>query len=156
MQTTLVILKPDCVARRLAGEVIGRIERKGLQLVGMKLLKIPAPLARRMYAVHKGKDFYGPLVRFMTRGPVIALAVRGKDAIDVVRKLCGPTFGPDAPPGTIRGDFGVSKRFNLVHASDSPASARRELALFFKPAELVKSDPADFGQLYDGTGGAFV
>ncbi len=156
MQTTLVILKPDCVARRLAGEVIARIERKGLQLVGMKLLKIPPALARRMYAVHKGKEFYEPLVRFMTRGPVIAMAVRGKDAVDVVRKLCGPTFGPDAPPGTIRGDFGVSKRFNVVHASDSPASARRELALFFRPGELIRGGPADFDQLYDTTGGALV
>ena len=156
LQTTLVILKPDCVARRLAGEVIARIERKGLQLVGMKLLRISIPLARKMYAVHKGKDFYEPLVRFMTRGPVIAVAVRGKDAVDVVRKLCGPTFGPDAAPGTIRGDFGVSRRFNIVHASDSPGSAKRELVLFFRPAELVKDAPLDFDQLHDTTGGALV
>lgn len=156
MQTTLVILKPDCVARRLAGEVITRIERKGLQLVGMKLLKIPAALARRMYTMHKGKDFYEPLVRFMTRGPVIVVAVRGKDAVEVVRKLCGSTFGADADPGTIRGDFGVSRRFNIVHASDSPGSAKRELALFFRRTELVKDVPPDFGQIYDTTDGALV
>lgn len=156
MQTTLVILKPDCVARRLAGKIIGRIEEKGLQIVGLKLMKIGTPLARRMYAVHKGKEFYRPLVRFMTSGPVVVMAVRGKGAIEIARKMLGPTFGPDAPPGTIRGDFGMSKRYNLVHGSDSAASAKRELALFFKPGDLVKGTPPDFDVVYDTTGRGLV
>ena len=152
METTLVILKPDCVARRLAGKVIERFEEKGLQIVGMKLMLIRAPLARRMYAVHKGRDFYEPLVRFMTSGPVVVLAIRGKDAVAVVRKMLGPTFGPEAPPGTVRGDFGVSKRHNLVHGSDSVETARRELALFFGPGEIMQVAPVDLALLYDTTG----
>ena len=156
MQKTLVILKPDCVARRLAGKIIGRLEDKGLQIAGMKLMKISTELARKMYAEHKGKEFYGPLVRFMTGGPVVVMVIRGKDAIRVVRKMLGPTFGPDAPAGTVRGDFGMSKRYNLVHGSDSASSARREIALFFKPGELVKGPPPDLDLLYDTTGPELV
>ena len=156
MQKTLVILKPDCVARRLAGKIIGRLEDKGLQIAGMKLMKISTELARKMYAEHKGKEFYGPLVRFMTGGPVVVMVIRGKDAIRVVRKMLGPTFGPDAPAGTVRGDFGMSKRYNLVHGSDSASSARREIALFFKASELVRRNPPDFDQLYDTTGPTLV
>lgn len=156
METTLVILKPDCVARRLAGKVIQRLEEKGLQIVGMKLMNISPALARRMYAVHKGKEFYKPLIRFMTRGPVIPIAVKGKDAAVVVRKMLGPTFGPDAPAGTVRGDFGMSKRYNLVHGSDSAKNAKKEIALFFKPAELVKGNPPDFDLIYDTTGRTLV
>ena len=156
METTLVILKPDCVARRLAGRVIQRFEEKGLQIAGLRLMKISGPLAQRMYAVHKGKEFYRPLVRFMTSGPAVVMAVRGKDAVAVVRKVLGPTFGPDAPPGTIRGDFGMSKRYNLAHGSDSVKSARRELALFFRPGELTKGTPADMSLIYDVTGPTLV
>ena len=152
MQKTLVILKPDCVARRLVGAVIQRLERKGLQIIGLRLIRISPAHARRMYAVHRGKHFYQPLVRFMTSGPVVVLCVKGEGAVSVVRSLLGPTFGPDAPPGTIRGDFGISKRYNLVHASDSPASARRELAIFFKPSDLIASEPPDLAQVYDMTG----
>ena len=156
MEKTLVILKPDCVARRLVGRVLERFEAKGLQISGLKMMKMDLPLARKMYAVHKGKDFYEPLVAFMTRGPIVVMCIRGKNAIAIVRKMLGPTFGPDAPPGTVRGDFGVSNRFNLVHASDSGASARRELALFFRRGEIVKGAPADFDWLYDTTVGTLV
>ena len=156
LEKTLVILKPDCVARRLIGKVIQRFEEKGLQIAGLKLIKISTPLARRMYAVHKGKDFYEPLIRFMTSGPVLVMCVQGKDAVNVVRKMLGPTFGPEAPPGTIRGDFGMSKRYNLVHGSDSPTNARRELALFFNPGELITADPADVKLIYDTTGPQWI
>lgn len=156
MQKTLVILKPDCVARRLVGKIIGRIEDKGLQIIGMKLMKIRPELARKMYAEHKGKEFYRPLVRFMTGGPVVVMVIRGKNAIEVVRKMLGPTFGPDAPAGTVRGDFGMSKRYNLVHGSDSASSARREIALFFEAGELVKGPPPDLDLLYDTTGPELV
>ena len=152
MEKTLVILKPDAVARRLTGKVIQRFEEKGLQIVGMKLTKISPALARKMYAVHKGKEFYKPLIRFMTSGPVVPMVIKGKDAVTVVRKMLGPTFGPDAPAGTIRGDFGMSKRYNLVHGSDSAKSAKGEIALFFKPAELIAGNPPDFDVLYDTTG----
>jgi len=152
LEKTLVILKPDCVARRLVGKVVQRFEEKGLHIAGLKLMKISAALARRMYAVHKGKPFYEPLVRFMTSAPVVVMCIRGKGAVAVVRSMLGPTFGPDAPPGTIRGDFGMSKRYNLVHGSDSAANARKELALFFKPAELVAEAPPDMAWVYDMTG----
>ncbi len=156
MEKTLVILKPDCVARRLAGRVIQRFEEKGLQIAGMRLMTIGVPLARKMYAVHKGKEFYEPLVRFMTSGPVIVMCIRGKDAVAVVRNMLGPTFGCNAPPGTVRGEFAVSNRYNLVHGSDSLKSAKRELALFFKPGDLVTSTPRDFDLVYDTTGPTLV
>jgi len=156
LEKTLVILKPDCVARRLAGKIIQRFEEKGLQIAAMKLMKISPALARKMYAVHKGKEFYRPLVRFMTSGPVIPMVVKGKDAVAVVRKMLGPTFGPDAPAGTVRGDFGMSKRYNLVHGSDSAKAAKKEIALFFKPSELVAGNPPDFDLVYDTTGRKLV
>lgn len=152
MEKTLVILKPDCVARRLAGRVIQRFEEKGLQLAGLRLIRVNTAMARKLYAVHKGKPFYEPLVKFITSGPVIVMCLRGKDAVAVVRKMLGNTFGPEAPAGTIRGDFGMSKRYNLVHGSDSPANARKELAIFFKNAELIQTDPVDLGLTYDITG----
>ncbi len=152
MERTLVILKPDCLARRLVGEVVGRFEWKGLQIVGMKMLKISPAVARKMYAIHRGEEFYQPLVRFMTSGPVVVMALEGKDAVAVVRKMLGPTFGPDAPPGSIRGDLGMSKRYNLVHGSDTRETAGRELPLFFKQGELLTGTAPDFGQIYDTTG----
>ena len=156
MQKTLVILKPDCVARRLVGKVVQRFEEKGLQIAGMRLMKISKPLARKMYGEHEGKVFYTPLIKFMTRAPVLVMCLKGKDAVSVVRSMLGPTFGPDAPAGTVRGDFGMSKRYNLVHGSDSAKSAKRELALFFKPGDLVTDRPADMDWLYDTTGPQLV
>ena len=131
VETTLVLVKPDGVRRGLVGEVIGRLERRGYQLRGARLLKIPRPLAARHYAEHKGKPFYPGLVSFITSGPVLALAVRGEDAIAGVRALMGATNPADALPGTMRGDLATELSENIVHGTDAKASARRELALFF-------------------------
>jgi nucleoside-diphosphate kinase len=138
MEQTLVILKPDAVQRGLVGAIVARFEAKGLKLAGMKLMRISRELAERNYAVHRGKDFYEPLLAFMTAGPVVAMVLEGNDAVRVARALMGSTFGPDAQPGTIRGDFGLSKRYNLVHGSDSAASAQQEIALFFAPGEILE------------------
>ena len=149
MERTLIIFKPDAVQRGLCGQILARFEKKGLQLVGCKMMKIPQQLAETHYEPHKGKPFYPGLVKFMTSSPVIVLALAGKDAIAIARKMMGATFGSKAEPGTIRGDFGVSNSFNLIHGSDSPESAARELGLFFKPDELVEWTPAGQGWTYD-------
>jgi nucleoside-diphosphate kinase len=141
MEQTLVLLKPDAVYRQLVGKILSRLERKGLKLAALRMLRISESLARRMYAVHEGKDFYEPLVTFVTSGPVVAAVVEGYGVVDMVRRLIGPTFGPEAPAGTIRGDFGASRRYNLVHASDSPESARREIALFFDDQDIQSYEP---------------
>jgi nucleoside-diphosphate kinase len=149
MEKTLIILKPDAVQRGLCGEIITRFEKKGLQPVAAKMMKIPTQLAETHYEPHKGKPFYAGLVKFMTSSPVLVLALSGKDAIAIARKMMGATFGSKAEPGTIRGDFGVSNSFNLIHGSDSPESAQRELGLFFKPDELLEWTPAAQGWVYD-------
>lgn len=149
MDRTLVLIKPDAVQRRLIGRIVARFEAKGLQIVGLKMMQITEELARRHYAPHVGKPFYEPLIRFVTGGPTVALVLEGKQAIAVVRAMMGRTFGPDAAPGTIRGDFAISKRFNLVHGSDSPESAAAEMALFFQPGELIGWRPDDLEQVYD-------
>jgi nucleoside-diphosphate kinase len=136
VETTLVLVKPDGMQRRLAGEVIARLERRGLELRGARLLKISRSLAQQHYAEHKGKPFYAGLVSFITSGPVLALAVRGESAIGVVRTMMGATNPLDSAPGTIRGDFALELSENIVHGSDSKASAKRELGLFF-PDGLV-------------------
>jgi len=137
METTLIILKPDAVDRRLVGEIISRFERKGMQIVGLKLARIPSETAARHYEAHREKAFYAGLLKFMTGGPVVLLAVAGNKAIEVARKLMGATFGHQAAPGTIRGDLGISSQFNLIHGSDSPEAAERELKLFFAPGEVL-------------------
>lgn len=137
MEQTLVILKPDCVQRRLVGRIIQRLEDKGLTVVAMKMMQLSKSLAERQYAPHQGKPFYAGLVDYVTSGPVVVMVVRGSQAIDVCRKLMGRTFGYDAEPGTIRGDFGLSKTYNLIHGSDSPESARTEIALYFEPGERL-------------------
>ena len=154
MERTLIILKPDAVQRGLAGEIITRFERTGLQLVGAKLMKIPQQLAETHYQPHKGKPFYPGLVKFMTSSPVIVLALAGKDAITIARKMMGATFGSKAEPGTIRGDLGVSNSFNLIHGSDSPEAAKAELALWFKPEELHTYDLANRVWTYDFSKGS--
>ena len=136
MERTLILLKPDAVQRRLVGPIIDRFERKGLKVIGMKLMQISDELAATHYEAHQGKPFYDGLVQFMTSGPVVALALEGNKAITVCRKLMGATFGCDAEAGTIRGDFGISNGFNLVHGSDSPEAAQRELELFFDSEDL--------------------
>jgi nucleoside-diphosphate kinase len=149
MERTLIILKPDAVQRGLCGEILTRFEKKGIQIVGMKAMTIPRQLAETHYAPHKGKPFYDGLVKFMTSSPVIVLALAGKDVITISRKMMGATFGSNAEPGTIRGDFGVSNSFNLIHGSDSPESAQRELGLFFKDGELLDWTPTLQSWVYD-------
>jgi nucleoside-diphosphate kinase len=130
-QRTLVLLKPDAVRRGLVGQVLGRFEAKGLALAAMELRTIDGAQADRHYAEHVERDFYPPLRAFITSGPLVALVLEGEEAIAVTRTLIGPTDGRQAPAGTIRGDFSLSNRENLVHASDSPESAAREIALWF-------------------------
>jgi nucleoside-diphosphate kinase len=149
MERTLIILKPDAVQRGLCGEIITRFENKGLQIVGMKMMRIPQQLAETHYQPHQGKPFYPGLVKFMTSSPVVVIALAGKGAIDIARKMMGKTFGSQAEPGTIRGDFGVSNSFNLIHGSDSAESAQRELGLFFRPEELLEWSPASQQWVYD-------
>ena len=131
VETTLVLVKPDGMRRSLAGEIIARLERRGFELRGARLLKIPRSLAQQHYAEHKGKPFFGDLVSFISSGPVLALAVRGESAIATVRTVMGATNPLDSAPGTIRGDFALELSENIVHGSDSKASAKRELKLFF-------------------------
>ncbi|RMG06297.1 MAG: nucleoside-diphosphate kinase [Planctomycetota bacterium] len=139
METTLILLKPDCVKRRLIGKVISRFEDKGLRIAGMKLMKMDEELAAKHYEAHVGKPFYAGLVSFMTSDPIVALAVEGPNAIEVCRNMMGATFGFKAAPGTIRGDYGISNQYNLVHGSDSPEAAERELGLFFPGGEGILS-----------------
>jgi nucleoside-diphosphate kinase len=131
IETTLVLVKPDGVRRGLCGEIVARFERRGYDLRGARLLRITRPLAQQHYAEHKGKPFFRDLVEFITSGPVLALAVRGEDAIAGVRTLMGATHPKDAAPGTMRGDYATLLGENVVHGSDSRASAKRELKLFF-------------------------
>ncbi|MSR68999.1 MAG: nucleoside-diphosphate kinase [Phycisphaerales bacterium] len=153
METTLIILKPDAVQRGLIGAITARFEQKGLQVVGMKLTKIADALAAEHYKDHASKPFYAGLVRFMTSEPVVVLALRGVGAIAVCRNLMGATFGSKAAAGTIRGDFGISNSFNLVHGSDSPEAATRELALFFGSGEVLSYTRAADAWVYDTSGG---
>ena len=143
MERTLILLKPDAVQRSKVGEIVARFERKGLKILGMKLMRIAPELAARHYEAHQGKPFYDGLVKFMTSNPVVALALEGHQVISVCRKLMGATFGCDAEPGSIRGDFGISNGFNLVHGSDSPEAAARELELFFAPGEILEYGRVD-------------
>ncbi len=137
IERTFTMLKPGILSRRIAGEIISRIERKGLDIVGMKLMRIPRTLAEEHYAEHKEKAFFGELVDYICSGPVVAMALEGDNAIALLRKLCGSTKPEEAAPGTIRGDFAMHTNLNIIHASDSPESARREINLFFKPEELI-------------------
>lgn len=137
MQKTLVLLKPDAIQRGLVGEIVSRLEARGLKIVGMKLMKVSRVLAQRHYAEHEGKPFFGGLVDFITSGPIIAMAMEGNDAITLVRHTMGATSPLDSDAGTIRGDLAVEIGRNLVHGSDSPESADRELALFFTEDELL-------------------
>jgi nucleoside-diphosphate kinase len=145
MQKSLVLLKPDAVERRLIGEVISRFERKGLNIVAMKMLRVTPELSKQHYAEHVAKPFYPNLEEFITSSPIVALAVEGLDVIRVVREMLGATNGLKAAPGTIRGDYSSSRQMNLVHASDSEESAARELALYFQPSEMCEYTPTLVG-----------
>ena len=137
IERTFVLLKPDAVARKLTGELLGRFERKGLKTIALKLLKVTPELSKRHYAEHVSKPFYPMLEEFITSGPVVAMVLEGPGAIGVVRTMLGPTNGRDAAPGTIRGDFGLSRQMNMVHGSDGPEAAAREIPIYFQPEELV-------------------
>ena len=137
MERTLVLVKPDGVQRGLIGELLTRFERKGLKVVGLRLLDVPPEMAERHYAVHAGKHFYAGLVEFITSGPVVAIALEGPDAIATVRRQVGGTMPNEAESGTIRGDLGISGLRNLVHASDAAETAAAELALWFGTDGLV-------------------
>ena len=153
METTLIILKPDAVQRGMMGRILTRFEEKGLQIAGAKLMKISPELAAKHYEAHKERGFYKGLVAFMTSSPVLVLAVRGNGAITIARNMMGATFGSKAAPGTIRGDFGVSNSFNLIHGSDSTEAAARELALFFGPGEVLEYPRAGDAWVYDMSSG---
>lgn len=137
MERTLVIIKPDGVQRGLAGEILARLERRGLRLAALKLMRVSRELAERHYAVHQGKPFYEPLVNYITSDPVIVLALEGNKAIEAVRQTVGATNPTAAAPGTIRADFAIEIGRNLIHASDGPETAAFELGLWFRPEELV-------------------
>ncbi|MBL8857293.1 MAG: nucleoside-diphosphate kinase [Planctomycetes bacterium] len=149
LERTLVLLKPDCIQRFQAGEVLARFERKGLQIVGLKMRQFEKSLLEKHYEAHKERPFFAGLVKFMGSGPAVAVAIEGKDAIEVVRKLMGKTNSRQAEPGTIRGDLAMSFSTNLVHGSDSPEAAARELKIFFPDAnELVAWKPSNLNWTY--------
>lgn len=141
MERTLILLKPDCVQRRLMGRVISRFEDKGLNFIAMKMLQVTPELARQHYAEHVDKPFYPALEEFITGSPIMTAVVEGLDAIRVVREMLGVTNGLNATPGTVRGDFSSSRQMNLVHASDGPEAATREIDLYFSSAEICSYTP---------------
>lgn len=142
MERTLVLLKPDCLQRRLIGRMISRFEDKGLSLIAMKMMQVTPELAKQHYAEHIEKPFYPGLEAFITSAPVVAIVLEGLDAVRVVREMLGATSGLKAVPGTIRGDFSSSRQMNLVHASDGPDAAVREIGLYFSADEICSYQPA--------------
>jgi nucleoside-diphosphate kinase len=138
MERTLIILKPNAVQRALVGDVLARFEHRGLKIKGIKMQRITRELAEQHYAEHRGKDFFESLVEFITSGPSVLLVLEADCVIEIARNMCGPTDPCKASPGTIRGDYGVHTQMNIIHASDSTASAQREIGLFFVPEELVE------------------
>lgn len=142
LQQTLVLVKPDSVQRGLIGEIVGRFERRGLAVKGLKLIHMDSARAGKLYAPHEGKPFYNDLVNYMTSGPIVALCLEGVNAIPIVRNMMGATNPAEAAPGTIRGDFAQRLDNNCVHGSDAPESAARELPIFFDAGEIVDHDPS--------------
>lgn len=138
MEKTFLMVKPDGVQRNVIGEVVARFEKKGFQMAGAKLMSIPKELAEQHYGEHKERPFFGELVDFITSGPVFAMVWQGENVIATARQMMGSTNPKDATPGTIRGDFGLTVGKNIIHGSDSPESAEREIGLFFKETELVE------------------
>jgi nucleoside-diphosphate kinase len=141
MERTLILLKPDCVQRRLMGRVIARFEDKALNIIAMKMMLVTPELAKKHYAEHVQKDWYPTLESFITGGPIVAAVVEGLEAIRVVRDMLGATSGLKAAAGTVRGDFSSSRQMNLVHASDGPDASKREIALYFRDDELCSYEP---------------
>ena len=137
MERTLILVKPDGVQRCIAGEIISRLERRGLKIAGLKMLQMDRALAERHYAVHKEKPFFNDLVNFITSGPIIAAVLEGEKAIESTRQTMGATDPKKAAPGTIRADLGINMEHNLIHGSDSPENAEKEIGIFFEPGEVL-------------------
>jgi nucleoside-diphosphate kinase len=152
-ERTLIIIKPDAVQRHLTGRIIARFEDKGFQLVAVKLVQISKQMARLHYAAHEGKPFFEPAVKFMSSSPSLVMIWQADGIIDMSRKMIGETFGFDAGPGTIRGDFGRSERYNLIHGSDSSESAEKEIEMFFSPDEILDYEFSDIDWLRVKGGG---
>jgi len=140
MERSLVLIKPDAIQRGLAGEIISRLEKKGLKIVAMKMLHMDKKLAQRHYAIHKGKAFFDDLVNFITSSPLIAIVFQGKNAVEIIRQMMGETDPAKASSGTIRGDFGIDIGHNLIHGSDSLENASKEIDLFFSAEEIYNYD----------------
>jgi nucleoside-diphosphate kinase len=149
MERTLILLKPDAVQRGLCGEILSRFERRGLKIAALKMLTLTKAQAEKHYGAHQAKGFYPGLIRFITSGPVVALVLEGVGVIQIARKMMGETFGSKSPPGTIRGDYGVSNSFNLIHGSDSLEAAQIEQGTFFEASELQEYEPALLRWIYD-------
>lgn len=154
MEKTLIILKPDALQRGLAGRIITRFEEKGFQVLALKAMCVSRELAEKHYAVHKDKPFYPRLLDYITSSPVVVMVLQAVGGIAVARKMMGATFGSNAEPGTIRGDFGLSNSFNLIHGSDSPEAAEFEIALYFKPEDLLTYERGNEKWIYDYSGDA--
>jgi nucleoside-diphosphate kinase len=152
VEKTLIILKPDALQRGMAGRIITRFEEKGFQIAAMKAMQITRELAEKHYGVHKSKPFYPRLLQYITSSPVVVLVLQANNAIAVARKMMGATFGSNAETGTIRGDFGLSNSFNLIHGSDSPEAAQFEMGLYFKPEELLSYERGNEKWIYDYSG----
>ena len=149
MEKSFVMMKPDAVGRRLMGQILSRFEQKGLQLKAIKLMKISEDLAKEHYGEHSEKPFFNDLVEYITSGPVLAMVIEGDDVISLIRKMVGATNPQEADLGTIRGDFGIVTGRNIIHASDAPESAEREISLFFNEDELVDYDMVDNNWIYE-------
>lgn len=149
MERTLVLIKPDAVQRGLVGEVLARLEHRGLKIVGLKLVDVSEELAREHYAVHEGKPFFEPLIAYITASPVVAMVLEGPQAIEVVRRTLGATAPAEAGPGTVRADFALEIGRNLVHGSDGPETARQEIALWFEEPELISWERATDRWIYE-------
>jgi len=143
VERTFALLKPDTIQRGLAGPILGRFEQRGLKIVGLKMMRVSRSLAESYYAEHKGKPFYEPLMTYITSGPVVAMVLEGDGAVAIVRKMMGQTNSAEAEPGTIRGDFALTIGRNVIHGSDSPESAKREIGFFFRPEELQEYKRGD-------------
>ena len=148
-EKSFVMMKPDAVGRRLMGQILSRFEQKGLQLKAIKLMKISEDLAKEHYGEHSEKPFFNDLVEYITSGPVLAMVIEGDDVISLIRKMVGATNPQEADLGTIRGDFSIVTGRNIIHASDAPESAKREISLFFNEDELVDYDMVDNNWIYE-------
>ncbi len=145
LERTFIMLKPGVLPRRLVGEILSRIEKKGLDILAIKTVRITRELAENHYAEHRGKPFFPGLVDYITSGPVVAMVVQGDGAVSTLRRLCGATKAEEAAPGTIRGDYAMHTGLNIIHASDSPESAAREIGLFFRPGDILEWEDGNHG-----------